>query len=1046
MRSGSFKMASGSKRKSGKVEKTSLFECTCPVCMYILIEPVTMPCNHELCMPCFKKNVQETSLLCPICRTRIATWSRRASKTNSLIDYNRWKQIQELFPTRVRNRIEGRDDSDSSDEESVTPVFHTVAEPGEVRREYELELKKLQAQQEIERQKEAEESEALIRQLQEEEERLEEERRRALDRLQLSDELLAKELSSKYSEGLQSPNPQGWLYDNISPTSRVSSNTTHKNNPVMDKFLANARSRSQSKTDLESLSNRQSGSGLGIESHSDLDPYNYTCISPSEKESKKLQGLLNDTRLLDSNKDMEFSNLLEDSTSDPVIPLIYLSSTNTTPELQYKKRLKGEPASSSNGSSVTVEKIPTPTFGFKTPSSESEILLREMSQSGTSTPLSAVTSSKKLQDVTTRPSSVESGDSISGEMSHFKPIKSCPLTPPKCLPSGKILRSPVIRSTPRNLSRPDFQSSGLTRTFPLGSPAVQRRIQLLAEERKGLIHSLSKSTYTELNQIKTEHSYSSPKRRLEDSNLEEAKPNVEAISKKLKFEKVIEEKDYILPLEPKLDEIDGSQPEGVRPLQESTMSHHKDNVVPQVNIKRETPVGMSSQPSTSARSPGRVYRMTKSTKNRNSSKPCQNGTAKNTSTITNYFRKDTKVGIELLPNVTTTPLTPRTLEKRIEQVRKGVTVKTEPTSTDVNNIKVEIKSEHFEPENVEMSMITKIKTEDTRDVHKTVENVLPNKEKSPSTPKTVKKHNELVSGIHDKTRSDLNSLADNVKHEIKSETASMQNMDINTDSESDKNCANRKELRKEKEPRSPQRNQRRKIKEEVKTEVNVEDVQNNVKNKPDGAKKQAPEKLPSPKKNTNTPKSKSIKDSNIEYTPDQTRGKILICEKYANITPQTPKMGAKRQTVLKKQTQQKLIKIELKNNSQDNSQKDSKNLRSKISPNRRQTRSGRIVKSNKKLKHDPKQPKIFSKRNQVENNNSIKDESNLPLDSPEKFIHDFKNDDDYWKYVEERDRLIAIKLQQDYELEAKLNLTSIRTKGSSDEYKLRTRRSKRIQH
>ncbi len=37
----------------------SISDCTCPICLEILIEPVVMPCNHELCLPCFKVNLKK---------------------------------------------------------------------------------------------------------------------------------------------------------------------------------------------------------------------------------------------------------------------------------------------------------------------------------------------------------------------------------------------------------------------------------------------------------------------------------------------------------------------------------------------------------------------------------------------------------------------------------------------------------------------------------------------------------------------------------------------------------------------------------------------------------------------------------------------------------------------------------------------------------------------------------------------------------------------------------------------------------------------------
>ena len=109
-------MACTSASTMARSNKESLEDCTCTICLCILIHPVTLPCGHELCMPCFKQTVEEASLSCPLCRTRISTWTRRASKAKTLVDQKRWEQIQRLFPARVQRRLDGLDDE--TDEEA----------------------------------------------------------------------------------------------------------------------------------------------------------------------------------------------------------------------------------------------------------------------------------------------------------------------------------------------------------------------------------------------------------------------------------------------------------------------------------------------------------------------------------------------------------------------------------------------------------------------------------------------------------------------------------------------------------------------------------------------------------------------------------------------------------------------------------------------------------------------------------------------------------------------------------------------------------------
>ena len=93
-------------------DKLELSDCTCPICMYIMIEPVTMPCGHELCLSCFKMHVFGTSLECPLCRKRIASWARKAARNNKLVNKLRWDNIQSSFPDKVQNRLNGIEDAD----------------------------------------------------------------------------------------------------------------------------------------------------------------------------------------------------------------------------------------------------------------------------------------------------------------------------------------------------------------------------------------------------------------------------------------------------------------------------------------------------------------------------------------------------------------------------------------------------------------------------------------------------------------------------------------------------------------------------------------------------------------------------------------------------------------------------------------------------------------------------------------------------------------------------------------------------------------------
>ncbi|ESP00248.1 hypothetical protein LOTGIDRAFT_141101 [Lottia gigantea] len=176
----------------------TLEDCTCPICMSILIQPVTMPCTHELCMPCFRKTVEEANLCCPMCRLRIATWARLSTKQKTLVNEIRWKQIQTLFPEKVRRRQEGKDDDDGDLNDEDEPIHHpivNIAEPGEIRKEYEEQLERLEKQREEERSKEEAESADLIKKLQREEEERARELERQAEEQRIKDEEIARKLA-----------------------------------------------------------------------------------------------------------------------------------------------------------------------------------------------------------------------------------------------------------------------------------------------------------------------------------------------------------------------------------------------------------------------------------------------------------------------------------------------------------------------------------------------------------------------------------------------------------------------------------------------------------------------------------------------------------------------------------------------------------------------------------------------------------------------------------------------------------------------------------
>ena len=93
--------------------------------------------------------------------------------------------------------------------------------------------------------------------------------------------------------------------------------------------------------------------------------------------------------------------------------------------------------------------------------------------------------SKKMTVKTVRSASAQSNDSISTELAHFRPIRACPLTPPRQLSGGKVIEPVLIRTTPRNLSKSLSTSEDKSLSdIDASSPIMQKCLEQLEEERK----------------------------------------------------------------------------------------------------------------------------------------------------------------------------------------------------------------------------------------------------------------------------------------------------------------------------------------------------------------------------------------------------------------------------------------------------------------------------------------------------------------------------------------------------------------------------------
>uniref|UniRef100_A0A671G5D6 RING-type E3 ubiquitin transferase n=1 Tax=Rhinolophus ferrumequinum TaxID=59479 RepID=A0A671G5D6_RHIFE len=94
----------------------SLSEIQCKICVEILIEPVTLPCNHTVCKACFQSIIEKSNLCCPFCRRWISSWARYHTPRNSLVNMELWEKIQKHYPKECKLRISGQESEESIDD------------------------------------------------------------------------------------------------------------------------------------------------------------------------------------------------------------------------------------------------------------------------------------------------------------------------------------------------------------------------------------------------------------------------------------------------------------------------------------------------------------------------------------------------------------------------------------------------------------------------------------------------------------------------------------------------------------------------------------------------------------------------------------------------------------------------------------------------------------------------------------------------------------------------------------------------------------------
>ncbi|XP_075822984.1 E3 ubiquitin-protein ligase RNF168 isoform X1 [Microtus pennsylvanicus] len=221
----------------------SLAECQCGICMEILLEPVTLPCNHTLCNPCFQSTVEKANLCCPFCRRRVSSWTRYHTRRNSLVNTDLWEIIQKHYAKECKLRVSGQESKEIVDD--CQPV-RLLSKPGELRREYEEEISKVEAERQASKEEENKASEEYIQKLlaeEEEEEKRQTERRRSEMEEQLKgDEELARRLSisinNNYKKDILTSPSSSRKSDAVTNKSQKKNTNKQKNFGDIQKYLS----------------------------------------------------------------------------------------------------------------------------------------------------------------------------------------------------------------------------------------------------------------------------------------------------------------------------------------------------------------------------------------------------------------------------------------------------------------------------------------------------------------------------------------------------------------------------------------------------------------------------------------------------------------------------------------------------------------------------------------------------------------------------------------------------------------------------------------
>ncbi|XP_015177493.1 PREDICTED: uncharacterized protein LOC107066936 [Polistes dominula] len=395
----------------------------CPVCRGLLIEPVTLPCTHNLCLRCLKGTFEHNSLSCPLCRVRVGSWLRTATKSETLVNNALWDLIRTKFPKEVENKYNGND-GESELDIGLSARSKILSAAGEIRREYEAQLQ--MAEEEMRRRRENEDiaSEALIRKLQ-----VEEQQQQFAQIAQ--DQLLAQNLAKKQ---LVDKQKEVKLYQNECVTSSVSncpldtSKFDTKSMPLLNTEMF--------KFDGQSLETRKifQKNIPELKNSSELRRSNVALISKMRAERYS------------SNVKPNTSNAYKDPTAkfccQKSVP-IYNSIARTLKHQVVTKFTQPGTSNYSLEPGCSTSKI----YGMQSKEElrvPSDVLNSKKKSLGVEVCVTSGNGDERIGSA----ESAGSHDSINQEIHHFKPIKAMPRTPFKMSIDGKQIEPKLVRVIP----------------------------------------------------------------------------------------------------------------------------------------------------------------------------------------------------------------------------------------------------------------------------------------------------------------------------------------------------------------------------------------------------------------------------------------------------------------------------------------------------------------------------------------------------------------------------------------------------------------------